>query len=519
MKKKIIISLVLALVAVCIFAISVSAKEYSPKTTEELNAALAEITSSSEDNVIYLGGEGANYTTGTVDDGFEINCTGKLTINLVSDIALNCRWKITGGDVVFNLNKFKSKNTSSRGASVGSQFFMNNADSTLEVYNGTIEIEDVCFWPQNGDIIAENVTFTSKEETVWTDGAKTTGNLMHFKSCIINANLFCMHKGGCFDADGVLYRIDDCKFNTNVMIDCPKEGSYFKNSTVTGYLQVDSYHKHNNSNIDTMTIENVTVKGNFSQTSGGVIVNVMNSKFADVSVNGDGTVKDAHMQMIDCTYTSIAIGDKSSKTTFTDIKTATCESAGSKTVYTSKDLIVTVDEQYALDNPALGHIVENPTGVHYANYFEMGAYTGICKHCNADTEESTPSVPAFVENKGFSTFNDNGKLSASQTFRINKEVAILLGEDCDYGIMAMVNQGTSELNPQLDDAGVVSASLTGSGFVATSIKLTNITNADQKIIYCMYLKVGENLVYLNNGTTSDKIVGLSYNDVEAILSK
>ena len=34
---------------------------------------------------------------------------------------------------------------------------MTNADSTLEIYNGGVEISDVCFWPVGGEIIAENV--------------------------------------------------------------------------------------------------------------------------------------------------------------------------------------------------------------------------------------------------------------------------------------------------------------------------------------------------------------------------
>lgn len=517
--KKIILALTLILIFTCLFVVGISAKEYSPKTTTELNSALTEINASNEDNVIYLGGDGANYTTGTVDDGYVINCTGKLAINLVSDITLNCRLKITSGDVVINLNNFKTVNTSSRGGNIGSQFYMTNADSTLEIYNGGVEINDVCFWPVGGEIIAENVTLTSKEETVWTDDSKT-GNKVQMTNCTISANLFCQHKGGCRDGEGVLYLIDGCTINTNVLLDCPREGSYFKNSTVKGYVTVDSYHKHNGGKIDTVIVENVTSTGKFSLTSGGATVIAKNSSFSEISVNGDGTVNDAHMQAIDCKYNnSISIGDKSSKTSFTDIKTATCETAGSKTVYTSKNLTKTVDEQYAIDNPKTGHIIENPTGVHYDNYFEMGKCTGTCKYCGTETAETNPSLPAFITSKGFSTFNDNGVYSVTQGFTINKDVAAYFGEDFDYGILATVNAGATEIAPKLEDQNVVFASLCGSGFVATSIKLTNITNLEQKVVYCMYVKLGDNLVYLNNGTTSDTTAGLSYNDVESILSK
>ena len=241
------------------------------------------------------------------------------------------------------------------------------------------------------------------------------------------------------------------------------------------------------------------------------------------------------VNFIDCTfptdYTIEVKGDRVGDAKLIMTETATCEKAGRQAYVQAKqgdgnqkyiksfDDLETVVEQYAIDNPALGHIIENPTGVHYDNYFEMGKCTGACKYCGTETAETNPSLPAFTTSKGFSTFNDNGVYSVTQGFTINKDVAAYFGEDFDYGILATVNAGATEIAPKLEDQNVVFASLCGSGFVATSIKLTNITDLEQKVVYCMYVKLGDNLVYLNNGTTSDTTAGLSYNDVESILSK
>lgn len=514
MKRKIFISMVLAIMLICIFAVSVCAKEYSPKNVADLNAALTEINSSTEDNAINLGGDGCDYITDATDNGFEVACTGKLTINLLSDISVNCRFLITSGDAVFNLNSYTMTNEKNKTGENGCQFFISNEASTLYLYNGTVYINDVCFWFANGNVVAENVTIISNEEMFWEKNT-TTGNSINLKNCTLNAGIIIDYTSGCSDKDGVFYEIEGCTVNGAFQIHCPTDGSTVKNCTVNGSLAIDSWHKHN-SVIGKIYITNTTVTGTTKLLSGTVNIVATNCKgFADISIDGDGTVNDTHMEVVDCTYTSIKIGTKSSKSSFTVINTATCISDGSRKVYTSSSLTETIDEAYASENPALGHSVGEITGVHYDNYFEVGTYYGLCSRCAVEAEEATPSAPAFVTSKGVSRFKDGETVAVTQGFTINKTALNYLGNEVDFGIIAAVNLSAEEIAPQIGGDNTVSASLKNGDFVATNIKLVNVplTDADTKLVFCMYLSIDGTVYYLNNGTTGNKIIGLSYNDV------
>lgn len=237
------------------------------------------------------------------------------------------------------------------------------------------------------------------------------------------------------------------------------------------------------------------------------------------------------LNFIDCTFPenySIEInGDREGNAKITMTETATCEKVGrqayseavqGKAEYiTSFDSLETVVEQYSIDNPALGHNItaETATGVTWENYFENGAYEGVCARCSIATAETTPSADPLFVNRGFSyaQYPDTTR-SMTQLFKVNKEMTKYLENGYDFGVVAMLNEGGNEVSP-LDSANVVSASFNELGYDYFDIKVTNIPLANEKtpIVFCAYLVNDGKAYYLNDGTTANLVSGLTYEAV------
>jgi hypothetical protein len=179
-----------------------------------------------------------------------------------------------------------------------------------------------------------------------------------------------------------------------------------------------------------------------------------------------------------------------------------------------------VDESYAEANKALGHIIdiENATGVVWENYFENGMYQGFCARCKVDTNEVEGTAKPLFENKGLShaQYQDTTK-SMTQGFKVNTEMLVYLAEGYDFGIIATINKDGGEITPTISGEGVVSASFAKASYSIFHVKVTNIpeANKDTKIVFCAYLVNGGKTYYLNDGTTSETIVGLDYTTVSS----
>ena len=238
------------------------------------------------------------------------------------------------------------------------------------------------------------------------------------------------------------------------------------------------------------------------------------------------------LNFIDCTFPeeySIEInGDREGNAKVTITETATCEKAGRQAYseavqgtaeyITSFDSLETVVEQYSIDNPALGHNIteETATGVTWENYFENGAYNGVCTRCNLETKETTNTASPLFVNKGLSHAEySDGTNQMAQGFKVNSEMTKYLEEGFDFGVIATINKDGEAISPELDGEKVVSASFNSLEFEIFYIKMTNIpeSNKDTAVIFCAYLINGADRYYLNNGTTSKEIVGLTYNEV------
>ena len=149
----------LAIVSMLVFlAVSASAAEYSAANKSELNAAISSANETAEDDVIIL--TGADYTGTT----YNFDGNGKITVELTQNTTVNASIRIQGDtNLVFNLNTFELRNESRRQGNAGTMFFQSSQGSRLEVYNGSLYINDVCFWLNAGELVCQDVDVTASE--------------------------------------------------------------------------------------------------------------------------------------------------------------------------------------------------------------------------------------------------------------------------------------------------------------------------------------------------------------------
>jgi hypothetical protein len=279
----------------------------------------------------------------------------------------------------------------------------------------------------------------------------------------------------------------------------------------------------NPADIAAVEITNSVIESNVRSVTDGVYCKIVNSELkAGFTLDGDSS-GGALVVLIDCKWTydskKVNYGSRTGPvSTIIAITSATCNSSATKTVYKSSGAVV--DESYAEANKALGHEIdiENATGVVWENYFENGMYQGFCARCKADTNEVEGTAKPLFENKGLShaQYQDTTK-SMTQGFKVNTEMLVYLAEGYDFGIIATVNKDGGEITPTISGAGVVSASFAKASYSIFHVKVTNIpeANKDTKIVFCAYLVNGGKTYYLNDGTTSETIVGLDYTTVSS----
>lgn len=274
----------------------------------------------------------------------------------------------------------------------------------------------------------------------------------------------------------------------------PADGSLVENATVTGCgIEYDSWHNTTN----TWTIKNSVVN--------------------KVTTRSGRT----HLVFIDCKFPenmSWALNGDDGGDCFVRIYTSpTCTQPGTIELKRSTAKGTANPYEEEVNNysaPALGHIVdkETATGVTWENYFENGAYEGVCARCSIATVETTPSADPLFVNRGFSYAQyADATRSMTQLFKVNKEMTKYLENGYDFGVVAMLNEGGAEVSP-LEIANMVSASFKELDYDYFNIKITGIPLEKEKttIVFCAYLVNDGKTYYLNDGTTSNLVSGLTY---------
>lgn len=166
----------------------------------------------------------------------------------------------------------------------------------------------------------------------------------------------------------------------------------------------------------------------------------------------------------------------------------------------------------------------------YESYFDMGFKTTKCE-CGAEKASDVATELALFIDYGYSCTTQaiNGKYSVSQFFGINKEAVLAYseatGKSFEYGVVvSSVSNPLSEENSALIEQGKTYltdgrifandyVSVTVTGF--TDGENGTVNNLDRQIAFCIFVKDGERVAYLDNGETVDSITMKSYNDVFA----
>ena len=540
MKRKLLIVVVLVVLALSLFVISVSAKEYSPTSSAELTSAITEINGSTEENTINLGG---SYTEGYSDSGYEIKTTTKLTFNLTSDVEIRCRFNLTASSTVeFNLNGYKLNNTVGRGGDSGCQFLLNNSSLKLKINNGTINIHDVCFWSYAGNLECNNVDFTANEELIWSGGSGQNGYIT-FKDCNVASKgeaAFKFKLGSC-SGNTRVFTIENCTFDSigGLLIQCPAAGSVVKDCTVKqGSFIVDSWHAHTSSKESPAIFDNITVEaGNLSSLTSSEIFTFTNCKAQGLNASGDNS-GGCTIQAIDCEYSEVSFGNTNKdKSNIITITSQTCLDAGTKTTYPNGSTDAVVDEQYPIDNPALGHGFDanDITNIEYKNgYMSAGLCTSNCVRCDVAgiIEEESSASPLF-SSLGYSK-PENGTIGVAVSFKVNKDaIEIYEGvtsKSLEYGAVAAAydNLGGKTLLDDngnintLEKGGVIKAPVSQANVTSLTLKITGFTkeeHKDVKLVLGAYVIVTEadatTVSYLQVTKPAEGYSYITYNEIQA----
>ena len=574
--KKILITFLIALSLICAFTVCVFAEEGTTEEyyiVQEYNSELAtslaeqgknvvsiaDLYYKGEDSFFYQFADGANvvmnfaeniaYTPIMTDVKNNDPVLSTALIHINSPITVTFKfngysWWITQGSSYYC--GFRIENTGANVRFIGSHAgkatkqtvtpSKNEQTNDIDWYGDYVPI-----YLMAGNIYMENLRAFSRDEFIYQNasGQNRVVCTHEFKNCSIDVSgsrVALGLEGG--NTAPKIVKIDGGYYD-GLAIHEPCAGTYIKNATIYGEhdskgisgtfsLAVDSWSNYNSNDyvenpadIAAVEVTNSVIESNLRSVTDGVYYKIVNSELkAGFKLDGDSS-GGALAVLIDCIWTydseKVDYGYRTGPvSTIIAITSATCDSSATKTVYKSSGAVA--DESYAEANPALGHIIdiENATGVVWENYFENGMYQGFCARCKADTNEQEGTAKPLFENKGLShaEYQDTTK-SMTQGFKVNTEMLVYLENGYDFGIVATVNKAGGEIAPALDGTGVVSASFAKAGFSIFHVKVTNIpeANKDTKIVFCAYLVNGGKTYYLNDGTTSETIVGLDYTTV------
>ena len=159
-----------------------------------------------------------------------------------------------------------------------------------------------------------------------------------------------------------------------------------------------------------------------------------------------------------------------------------------------------------------GHAWNGANDVIVNSYFEEIGIGDTCANCGKNAVKET--IAPIFEWQGYSVNTFGDTYSVTQGYKINKasiEAYKKYAADFDFGVLAIANLEGKEISPSLDEAFLTIFNNTANDFI--DIKLDGITKEtkDTCIVFCVYVTVGGELYYLDNGVSSKTVVGVSYN--------
>ena len=181
-----------------------------------------------------------------------------------------------------------------------------------------------------------------------------------------------------------------------------------------------------------------------------------------------------------------------------------------------------------VENSKLGHdtSVENGAvdfGIAYTDYMASGVHSFSCARCNGGVKTV---VEALFIDYGYSATEApiNGTYAMSQFYGINRAAIEQYREvnaDFAFGFVvaadatpfASVENGTLAPNKIF----VTEEKFFDYDYVTVSVSGIDTENAGKAVAFCMFVKDGESIYYLDGGATVEKVSVKSYNDILAIV--
>jgi len=176
-----------------------------------------------------------------------------------------------------------------------------------------------------------------------------------------------------------------------------------------------------------------------------------------------------------------------------------------------------------------GHALSGNATMQVVDFFKDICFGDTCTRqgCGTSEIDASKTIGAIFVNYGYSVTEGEigGKLSMSQFFGIDKanleKYTTLTGNAFEYGFVVSSNADPmNEANSGLIAEGKTHITeqskfahdyfiVTVSGFITEGEK----ANVDKDLTFCVYVKDGEKLSYLDNGETVEVVEMKSYNDI------
>ena len=171
----------------------------------------------------------------------------------------------------------------------------------------------------------------------------------------------------------------------------------------------------------------------------------------------------------------------------------------------------------AFCEPFYNDDMERTESIVYENYFEKGVFAGLCQICSSPLQGE--AVPALFVSMGISakTFGDD--VGLVQGYQVNREAIEayrVYAPDFNFGVLAYANVGGTVVAPKPGDDKVVDVIFDNAANSYVEVKVTGIPVdfRNTPIVFCIYATDGGKLYYLDNGTTSETIVGTRYESID-----
>ena len=180
------------------------------------------------------------------------------------------------------------------------------------------------------------------------------------------------------------------------------------------------------------------------------------------------------------------------------------------------------------------HELSGNTTMQAVDYFKGVFFTDTCNvtGCGIDVIDDSLTIGALFVDYGYSMTESaiGGKLSMTQFFGVNKEnlekYINLTEKAFEYGfVVSSNNDPLNEENSYLIAQGktyVTSQDKFAHDYFAVTVvgfaEEGENANVDKALTFCVYVKDGDQVCYLDNGETAETVNMKSYNEIKALLN-